>query len=164
MMKKTTLFLCSLVIFLFLPVLAQNPPETNCDPKIEQANLTLFQSYLKDLTTLMGQFDRTLYWSTEATLTIPTALPYGGEYAFAEFSSYERALMQTWQLSMGKPPKLYASCDKVFLEGSWDATATATGEKVSQPILEVFTFQEGKIVNDTFFFFDIQEIVNALEP
>jgi ketosteroid isomerase-like protein len=154
----------SLVMFALAPTLAQTAPATPCDPKVEQANLTVFQSYLKDLTTLMGQFDRTLYWSTDATLDIPAALPYGGKYTFAEFPKYESALMQTWQLSMGKPPTLYASCDKVFLQGSWDATATATGKKVSQPILEVFTFEDGKIINDTFFFFDVQEIVKVLEP
>jgi hypothetical protein len=126
----------SLVMFALAPTLAQTAPATPCDPKVEQANLTVFQSYLKDLTTLMGQFDRTLYWSTDATLDIPAALP----------------------------PTLYASCDKVFLQGSWDATATATGKKVSQPILEVFTFEDGKIINDTFFFFDVQEIVKVLEP
>lgn len=164
MSRKMTNFLCSLVLFLFIPALAQNAPETTCDPELEQANLAVFQNYLKDLTTSMGQFDRTLYWSSEATLNIPAALPYGGEYTFAEFPNYERALMETWQLSMGKPPMLYPSCDKVFLQGSWDATAIATGKKVSQPILEVFTFKDGKIVNDTFFFFDVQEIVKALGP
>jgi ketosteroid isomerase-like protein len=159
-MTKQVLF--GFFLFLAMPALAQNMTETTCDPVIEQANLETFQNYLRDLTTLMGNFDRTLYWSNEATLNIPAALPYGGEYTFDKFPEYERALMETWQLSMGQPPMLYASCDKVFLQGFWDATAKATGEKVSTPILEVFTFQDGKIVNDTFFFFDLQDVVQAL--
>jgi ketosteroid isomerase-like protein len=162
------IFLSSLAVFFTVPVLAQDTvtaPETTCDPKIEQANLTLFQAYLQDLTTSMGQFDRTLYWSSEATLDIPGALPYGGHYTFAKFPNYESALMKTWRFNATmKPPMLYATCDKVFLYGSWDATALATGKSVTQPLLEVFTFQEGKISNDTFFFFDVQEVVNALEP
>ncbi len=160
----TKKLLGGLLIFLLTFPLAQSMNQADCDPTTEEANLELFQNYLRDLTTSMGQFDRTLYWSREATLNIPAALPYGGEYTFAEFPNYERALMEIWQLSMSKPPALYPSCDKIFLQGSWDATAIATGKKVSQPILEVFTFEEGKIVNDTFFFFDVQEVVKVLGP
>jgi hypothetical protein len=160
---------CSSILLSFVFVLAaaqDTPaPQPSCDPEVENANLEVFQAYLQDLTTAMGQFDKTLYWSTEATLDIPGALPYGGEYTFDEFPAYEKALMETWQLSPTMtPPELYAKCDKVFLYGTWDATANATGKKVSQPLLEVFTFEKGKIINDTFFFFDVQEIVETLEP
>jgi hypothetical protein len=160
----TKKLLAGLLVSLLAFSLAQSMNQPDCDPAVEQTNLEVFQNYLRDLTTSMGQFDRTLYWSSEATLNIPAALPYGGEYSFDEFATYERALMETWQLAMGQPPMLYASCDKVFLQGSWDATAKATGKKVSTPILEVFTFESGKIINDTFFFFDVQEVVEALSP
>ncbi|MGL4611341.1 MAG: nuclear transport factor 2 family protein [Trueperaceae bacterium] len=140
-----------------------NPGLTSYDPFLEKQNLNVMNAYLEALTS--GQpFDRALYWDTNATLDIPASLPYGGTYTFSQFGDYEAKLFSTWQLSQDLPePQLFASCDKVFLSGVWGATAIATGETVNEPLLEIFTLKNGKIVNDTFFFFDLKVVLDALE-
>ncbi|NJK45183.1 MAG: hypothetical protein HC933_13685 [Pleurocapsa sp. SU_196_0] len=52
-------------------------------------------------------------------------------------------------------PRITGSCTGAYLEGRWKATAKATGKAVDQPLIEVFTVQGNRIVNDTLYFFDV---------
>ncbi|MGL4611342.1 MAG: hypothetical protein ACRCYY_16980 [Trueperaceae bacterium] len=146
------------------PTTPTTPTTYSCDPNIEEKNLAAMKAYLGALTS--GQpFDRSLYWTPDATLVIPEALPYGGTYTFDKFQEYEAALFGNWDIQIDSPPTLYAACDKVFLSSVWKATAKATRVQVNEPILEVFTFNpDAKMTGDTFYFLNVQNVVNALQP
>jgi ketosteroid isomerase-like protein len=102
------------------------------------------------------------FWTPDATVTVPPALPYGGSYGLDEFGVYGGRVMAAWDLRP-EPPVLRAAGDHVYADAVWDATARATGMRVRQPLLEVFVVRDGLIASDTLFYFDTAEVVAALE-
>jgi uncharacterized protein len=102
------------------------------------------------------------YWATDAVVSVPKCLPYGGDYAMDRMMEYGGAVMSNWDIAPA-PPSLYAAGDKVFLMGRWTGKARKTGKAVDMALLEIFTVRDGKIVHDEFYFEDTAALLAALE-
>jgi hypothetical protein len=137
--------------------------QQTCAPEITQASLATLNGWLQALFSGTAGEALPKYWSTDAKIELPSSLPYGGTYSAFD-PKYGMAVMTAWDTqNISATPKLDAACDKVFLQSRWNATAKKTGIKVDTPLLEVFTVQNGKIVHDQLYFFDLKVMLDALK-
>ncbi len=127
------------------------------------ASLAVLQGWIGALMSGRAAEVESDYWDDNAVVSIPTSLPYGGEYTRDRFPEYRAAMMGAWDVRPG-PPALYGVGDKVFLLGNWTGKGRSTGKPVDTPLIEMFTIANGKIVRDDFYFFDGGAVVEALKP
>lgn len=143
--------------------LSQGSLAETCDVSVTHHSLEVVTAWLKFLTGGNGAPSFADYWHENSVVILPEALPYGGRYSLAEQAAYGRAIQEHWDLSnVNASPTLHGACNNVFLEGCWSATARATGIKIDTPLLEIFTLQGDKIIQDELFFFDLAEVLEAL--
>lgn len=96
------------------------------------------------------------------TVTVPDSLLYGGTLSAADYAAAAAGYWIRTEGATPAEPELTATCDKVYLEGRFSPTASATGIAVDMPIMEIFELEDGLVVSDTLFFFDSAQIVEAL--
>jgi ketosteroid isomerase-like protein len=125
-------------------------------------SLAVMQGWIGALMSGKAQEMEDQFWASDAVVSLPKSLPYGGDYTRDRMDEYRRAMFGTWEVRPS-PPSLYAVADKVFLNGRWTGKARATGKSVDMPILEIFTIKNGKIVHDQFFFSDTVALLEALK-
>jgi hypothetical protein len=132
-----------------------------CNKAEERRNLKVMEQWIANLGVNPGA--NADLRTDDMTVTLPDSLPYGGTYPAAE---YEQVLRTYWLPPSGPSeapaPTLTASCDQVILQGDLNFTSAATGIEVDIPLVEVFTFEDGLVTNDTFYFFDTQVLLDAL--
>jgi ketosteroid isomerase-like protein len=101
------------------------------------------------------------FWNDDAVISLPTSLPFGGEYAHDNAGEYHGKMRDLLEVRPG-PPQLFGAGDKVFLVGALVGTAKQTGKPVNASLIEVFTIRGGKIARDDFYFQDTAALIDAL--
>jgi ketosteroid isomerase-like protein len=132
----------------------------DCAPQVRQANETLVRGWVTALVGGQAMEQAATFWSPNATVTLPASLPNGGTLSQ---QTYGASVVNLWNVTPEATlPKITGSCTGAYLEGRWKATARATGKAVDQPLIEVFSVKDNRIVNDTLYFFDVAALNAAL--
>lgn len=126
----------------------------------EQNNLRAMAAWLD--TVIAGAPDVARFWAPDSVVEIPSSLPYGGRLTLAGHGRYAQDLHALWEIHAPARPETRAAGDAVYVHARWHATARATGITVDQPLLEVFTFADGRIRHSVQHFFDTAALVAAL--
>jgi ketosteroid isomerase-like protein len=139
---------------------AQGGATGDCAPEVRQANETLVRGWVTALVGGKAMEQAATFWSPDATVTLPASLPNGGTQ---KQQTYGASVVNLWNVTPDTAlPRITGSCTGAYLEGRWKATARATGKAVDQPLIEVFSVKDNKIVNDTLYFFDVAALSAAL--
>jgi ketosteroid isomerase-like protein len=125
------------------------------------ASLTLFKAWIKEAFSGKAEEARPHFWTDDAIITLPKALPFGGDYTpdrVHEYHSKMRELMD----AKPTPPQLFGIGDKVLLIGAMNGTVRKTGAPIAIDLVEVFLIKDNKIARDDFYFRDLDAMVAAL--
>ena len=94
-----------------------------------------------DIETMSGLF------APDAVIVEVASLPYAGEYRGPEgMTEIARRLHETWDELALDLQDILASDTRAAGVGIFSAVAKATGERVSFPMAEIWTFEGGKIL------------------
>lgn len=121
---------------------------------------------LDDFVALMnaGQYDvAKKYISPDIVLREPDAIPYGGvRHGLAGFDEFRRLFAKTWK-RWSDGPFWYAEADGTVAKyNTITATSRATGHEYTTPLVELFRFEDGLIVEVIVFYQDILGFLAAI--
>jgi uncharacterized protein len=124
-------------------------------------SLAVMQGWIDALMSGNGVAKQADFWHSDAVVSLPTSLPFGGDYPLSEVSKYHHALRDLID-GRPSPPQLYGAGDKVFLMGRLTGSARKSGLPIDVPMIEIFTIRDGKIARDDFYFHDTAEFIAAV--
>jgi uncharacterized protein len=124
-------------------------------------SLAVMQAWIEALMSGQGATRQDEFWHSDAVVSLPKSLPFGGDYPLSDVSKYHhgmRALID----GRPSPPQLYGAGDKVFLMGHLTGKAIKSGLPIDVPLIEIFTIRDGKIARDDFYYQDTAAFIAAV--
>lgn len=141
----------------------RSKPSGRCSTAVENRNLAAFERYLDDLMSGDAASAQALF-ADGAEVEIHGSVPIAGTYP-AVGEEYLAVQSGTFGPPVGdaaEPPRLWADCDQVILQGAFVRDVPSTGERLDTTVIEFFTFEDGRITRDDFWFGDTAAVNEAL--
>jgi hypothetical protein len=130
--------------------------------------MTTNTARLKTFVDLMneGKFDEARAMVSEKVVVRePQAIPYGGDHEGLDgFDTFRSIFAKTWKRWVDGP-FWYAEADNTVVKyNTITATSRATGRQYTTRLVELFTFEDGLIVEAVIFYQDVPEFLAAIRP
>lgn len=113
-----------------------------------------------------GKFDEARDMVSEKVVVRePAAIPYGGDHdGLQGFDRFRSIFAATWKRWEDGPMWYAESAGTVAKYNTITATSRATGRTYTTRLVELFTFEEGLIVEAVVFYQDVPGFLDAIRP
>ena len=99
----------------------------------------------------------------ECVIYQPSSLPYGGEWRGLErFEAWMKAFTEQWSSLKATQPEFFPCDDAVTVRSHVHARARTTGTEADWPLLQLFRFRSGRILELQPFYWDTASLLPAL--